>query len=403
MQTSSFNRLESLPETLNQTPEFLLSSAGQISPGFSSEPPSLSELLKPDIPETSIFVEAKPDLLLDSILLHNFTSGDDQVFGESFAKREIIREKYAGTLREIYWRQGEREFLEKSLKVELCCQKPIRFHCLNDGFLKVVHNNHCYVPGCPHCDRHKSSRKSKIVQLLMALMKDPRYLTLTLQHDADESFKEQGERLNKAVRKFRRLTDYKDHVDSGIWFQHATNKDAGWHRHPHVVIDGSYWPKEDLAEAWNSVGGGFCDIREIDEKTVGDLVHYTTRGSGILDDPDLTREYLQGTRNRRLSTQTGKLYGVKTQIEKAKAVYKANSGFKAALSALYKGLEQRGLNVSDQFKRLLIDHISHEPAAVDECPICGDQMQVISVEEFVRVCPGLPVPYKSGQLALKPP
>ena len=375
-----------------------------------SKPPSLSELLKPDIPETSIFVESKPDLLLNSILLHNFTSGDDKVFGESFVKREIIREKYAGTLREIYWRKGERDFLEKSLKVELCCQKPIRFHCLNDGFLKVVHNNHCYVPGCPHCDRHKSSRKAKGVQLLMALMKDPRYLTLTIQHDADESFKQQGERLNKAVRKFRRLTDYKDHVDSGIWFQQTTHKDAGWHRHPHVIIDGSYWPKEDLARAWNSVGGGFCDIREIDEKTVGDLVHYTTRGSGILDDPDLTCEYLRGTRNKRLSTSTGKLYGVKTRIEKVKAVYKANSGgsnFKDALRDLYKDLEQRGFKVSDQFKRLLIDHISHESEAVDECPVCGDRMQVISSdEEWARVCPGLldqGLLARTVQPALKPP
>ena len=328
---------------------------------------------------------------VNSILLHNFTSSNAQVFGESFAKRDEKREKYALVLLEASRRCGDMEIFKMSQKIKLCCQEVIGFRCQNDGFLRIVPRNYCYVPGCPHCDRNKSSRLAHDALLLVALMNFPRVLNLTVQHSAGESLDDVWKRLNRGVRDFRRTKAYKKHVTSSISYQQTSNKGLnGWHPHMHSISDCEWWELEDLNRTWASVGGGTCHISEISEGTIRDLVHYTTRGSGIFDDPDRALEYIRCKRGRRLSTPTGALYGVKTQIKKLKDIYKAShdsDDFKAARKGFFRFIKWRTLNGSDEFTRLLSRRISFEPSPVNDCPVCGDRMTELTLGEWNKYVP----------------
>lgn len=350
--------------------------AFQSSENLSLQPPRLQsvESLKKGV--------VLADSSLDLIKGTNLTS---RVLGEAFQGREDIREIFSDSLLGAYYKTGDRYLLEKYLQVSKCSQEPLFFRCPNDGMLSSMFNYRCEVRGCPHCDRKRKIEKAAEVRLYMSMLNHARFITPTIAHQHGESSSDQLERLKEYAKKFRRLKAYKAHVTAAIWFYQVTHGENGWHWHLHVITDGFFWKKEELAEAWASVGGGFVDIRDADESAAQEIAHYVAKGSSFYDSPDLVAEFIRTIRGKRLSTTTGALYGVKTQIKKLakKMAQDLEKGeFKEARDQFFAEIRRRRLRVSDDLRRRLYKLLDYETHHPEDCPICGSRMLPITIQQI---------------------
>lgn len=148
----------------------------------------------------------------------------------------------------------------------------------------------CHDRWCVPCARGRATR---IVANLLDHLQDrqARFLTLTLRASPDP-LRDRLDRLLAAFSKLRRRVLWKERVDGGAGFLEITRGAAGthWHVHLHVIMEGRYIDKEELAQTWLQITGDsyVIDIGLIrDQRDVG---YYATKYSTKPLDSKLQKE-----------------------------------------------------------------------------------------------------------------
>lgn len=126
--------------------------------------------------------------------------------------------------------------------------------------------------------------------------------------------------LWKSWTSLRRSKRWKGKVKGCIVALEVTyNREEGtWHPHLNVLMEGEYFPFEELNQAWikASEGRGQTSfIRAADEGTVRELIKYVTKVSDLLEEPRALDEFLSAVKSARLIRTYGTFFGIPTSDE----------------------------------------------------------------------------------------
>jgi hypothetical protein len=118
-------------------------------------------------------------------------------------------------------------------------------------------------------------------------MNAPRFITLTVR-STNADLRQALDNLRASFAKLRRHQAWKDRVCGGVYTLEITfNKRTGqWHPHLHLIVEGSYFPQDELKSAWHQATGDsfIVDIRAVHDraKAAAYIASYVSKGS----DPD---------------------------------------------------------------------------------------------------------------------
>jgi hypothetical protein len=95
-------------------------------------------------------------------------------------------------------------------------------------------------------------------------------------------------------------------------------EDGTWHPHLNVLMEGEYFPFEELKQAWMEATehrGQTSFIRAADEGTVRELIKYVTKISDLLGDASALDEFLTAVKGARLVRTYGSFRGISVADE----------------------------------------------------------------------------------------
>jgi replication protein len=201
----------------------------------------------------------------------------------------------------------------RARKMAACCAHPMI--CLRSDGAVVIAPGHCRNRMCPRCATLRGLTLSRKVYAIVRAFNAPRFLTLTRRHD-QATLGEALTDLYGSFRRLRRSQAWKRHVESAVTTCEVTRntKTSTWHVHLHIILDGTFWPHEELRDAWKTASNGSTIVyvravhdRERDAKYVAT---YIAKPPNVLNWPvETIAEYAQGIHGRRLVITTGKLHG----------------------------------------------------------------------------------------------
>jgi len=137
-------------------------------------------------------------------------------------------------------------------------------------------------------------------------------LTLTLRSD-QEPLKDLLRKLYKCFGRLRRVKPCKGRLRGGVAFCEVkwSERASRWHPHLHVIYEGTYIPKDQIADAWHRITG---DSYIVDIRTINDHLHagryvakYISKplSSTYLNRPDRLDEAIDALTGRRMCTTFG--------------------------------------------------------------------------------------------------
>lgn len=173
--------------------------------------------------------------------------------------------------------------------------------------------NSCSVRVCPHC----SHRRSKIIaeRTKSFLVDKPRLRYAVLAEKNSRDLKQGIASLWGSWTRLRRSVCWKRKVTGCIVALEVTYNPGSetWHPHLNVLMDGEYFPFEELNRAWKEATKGkgqTSHIQVADEGTVHELLKYITKVSDLLDDVEALDEFLTAAHGRRFLRTYGSLRGL---------------------------------------------------------------------------------------------
>ena len=150
-----------------------------------------------------------------------------------------------------------RPFVGLYQQLERCGRKVRPFRCEECGGETVFGPHRCKLRYCPVCGVGLARDLEKRVTKIVARMRSPRFLTLTVPSGPD--LKERLDFLRKAFQRLRRSKVWKRYVRGGVAVLEITGgRRRGWHPHVHVIVDGKFIPKPELVVAWQKATGCRC-------------------------------------------------------------------------------------------------------------------------------------------------
>ena len=185
--------------------------------------------------------------------------------------------------------------------------------------------NYCHDRWCVVCG---IKRGHVIAANLIDHAKDRklRFITLTLRQQAANWYHEQDRyscksALNRLLASFSRLretTSWNRCVDGGVAFVEVKFKPAtdAWNVHIHLLYEGRYYPKKQLAGAWlHATGDSFIvDVRDV--KDDAHVFRYVTKyvskplDPSVIRTPARLREAMRALHQRRTATTFGSWRGL---------------------------------------------------------------------------------------------
>lgn len=170
---------------------------------------------------------------------------------------------------------------------------------------------------CPICMAARARRLADSLTETLSNCDDLRHLTLTIPA-TNEPLRDQIDHLLSAFRRMRQHVDWSLYVRGGVACVQVTrNPDSGlWHPHLHVVIDGTYFPRETLVPMWNRASAG-ATILHITAchgrgRTASYISRYVTSPNDLNQWPeDAVMEYHGALKGRRLVIAFGSLHSSK--------------------------------------------------------------------------------------------
>ncbi len=202
-------------------------------------------------------------------------------------------------------------------KVENCHKKFRHKRCdQNHDWAKA--DNSCSVRICPHCSHRRSKILAARTQTFVVGKAGLRYVVLAERNS--ENLEAGLRSLWASWTRLRRSVRWKRKVRGSIVALEVTYnaKEKTWHPHLNVLMEGEYFPFEELNQAWDKAtegNGKTSFIRAADEGTVYELIKYVTKISDLLDDAAVLDEFLSGVYGCRFIRTYGTFHGLKVEDE----------------------------------------------------------------------------------------
>jgi hypothetical protein len=178
--------------------------------------------------------------------------------------------------------------------------------------------NSCSVRICPHDSRRRSLILAGRMEKFLVGKTGLRYAVLAERNSVD--LRDGIISLWAAWTRLRRSVRWKRHVKGCIVAMEVTRnrEDGTWHPHLNVLMEGDYFPFEELNHAWIEATehrGQTSYIRAADAGTVRELIKYVTKIADLLDDAAALDEFLTAVERRRLVRTYGTFYGLPVEDE----------------------------------------------------------------------------------------
>lgn len=210
------------------------------------------------------------------------------------------------------------------------CGKRFRHKRCDQGhnWATVAKNRRCAVRVCPHCAHRRAKILAARTQALLEGKTGLRYAVLAERNSGN--LQKGIASLWKAWSSLRRSVRWKRKVKGCIVALEVTYnpQKRTWHPHLNVLMEGEYFPFEELNQAWIKAtrgNGRTSRIQAADENSVFELLKYTLKiadrdgNTGefrlILEDPAAIDEYLAAVYGSRLVRSYGTLHGLKVEDE----------------------------------------------------------------------------------------
>ena len=193
------------------------------------------------------------------------------------------------------------------------CHKSFRHWRCEKNHDWAEAENSCSVRVCPHCSHRRSKIIAERTQSFIVGKDRLRYVVLAERNSKD--LQEGIASLWASWTRLRRSVRWKRKVAGCIVALEVTynRDDSTWHPHLNVLMEGEYFPFEELNQAWieatNHIGQTSF-IRAADENTVHELIKYVTKVTDLLDDTAALDEFLTASHGRRLIRTYGTFRGL---------------------------------------------------------------------------------------------
>lgn len=165
-------------------------------------------------------------------------------------------------------------------------------------------NYSCHRRICALCAYRISTKRAHAVKQLFLTMKNPKWLTLTMERS--DNLAAGVARIRKAFAKWRRLKAIKRRIDGGIYQIECKPKADGWHIHLHALIDSLWLPKPLIWRTWayalkQKIASVDIQGNLSGRKIAHYITKYATKPAEIgSDNPGAALEYLETLSHARL-------------------------------------------------------------------------------------------------------
>lgn len=151
-------------------------------------------------------------------------------------------------------------------KIAHCCRAATILNDASTGQI-MLSQARCRSRLCPRCAKIRQYEMAAKIRQLVREIDDARFLTLTLA-SSDAPLADQIARLKDCFKRLRRRRAGKAHITGGVMVLEITYNHSRkqWHPHLHCIVDGTYWPQAEIADAWEKITG---DSRIVDIRRVG--------------------------------------------------------------------------------------------------------------------------------------
>lgn len=202
------------------------------------------------------------------------------------------------------------------------CHRSFRhWRCRNSHDWAEAENS-CSVRVCPHC----SHRRAKVLgarmeRFLLGREKTSlRYAVLAERNS--ENLVEGMKLLWESWSRLRRSVRWKRKVKGCIVALEVTynREEDTWHPHLNLLMEGEYFPFEELRHAWSEATehrGQTAFIRAADAGTVSELIKYVTKVSDLIGNPVALEKLLLAVHKKRFVRTYGSFYGLSVADEAA--------------------------------------------------------------------------------------
>lgn len=203
-------------------------------------------------------------------------------------------------------------------KVAACSHSFYGFHRKACGHTWAEGGNSCSVRVCPHDSRRRALILAGRIEKFAIGKTGLRYAVLAERNSADLA---EGLRsLWDAWTMLRRSVRWKRKVKGCIVALEVTrNREEGtWHPHLNVLMEGEYFPFEELNQAWIEATEGrgkTSYIRAADAGTVRELIKYVAKLADLLGDAPALDEFLTAVFRKRLVRTYGTFYDMPVDDE----------------------------------------------------------------------------------------
>lgn len=255
---------------------------------------------------------------------HNST--DSTARGQGFINREFrLLDRYE-LQTELVTALDATEFHSHLAGKVFACHKKFRGKRCDGNHTWAKANNSCSVRMCPHCAHRRARIMAARVQKFIVGKTNLRYLVLAERNSSN--LKDGVDSLWAAWMRLRRSVHWKRKVRGSIAVLEVTyNRDSRtWHPHLNVLMDGDYFPFEQVNLLWQAATAGngrTSHISAADEGTVRELIKYTLKVAErkkeetgvsslrlIVDRPEAIDEFLSALYGARLIRTYGTFFGL---------------------------------------------------------------------------------------------
>jgi hypothetical protein len=198
-------------------------------------------------------------------------------------------------------------------KVAACHHTFRGWHRQKCGHTWAEAENSCSVRICPHDSRRRSLILAARIEKFAIGKTNLRYAVLAERNSGD--LREGIASLWASWTRLRRSVRWKRHVRGCIVALEVTRnrEENTWHPHLNVLMEGDYFPFEELNQAWIEATehrGHTSFIRAADAGTARELIKYVTKIADLIGDPAALDEFLTSVFRKRLVRTYGTFYDV---------------------------------------------------------------------------------------------
>jgi hypothetical protein len=198
------------------------------------------------------------------------------------------------------------------------CHKSFRHRRCEQSHDWAKPFNSCSVRVCPHCAHRRGEILGARFQSYAMTKTNLRYAVLSERNS--KTYAEGRELLLESWHRLRRSVGWKKKVHGCIVAEEVTYnaKDKTWHPHLNVLIEGEFFPHEELRQSWFRASEGrgkVVWITKADAGTVFELIKYVAKVTDLLERPEVLDEFLTAIKGRRLLRTYGVCRNIPTADE----------------------------------------------------------------------------------------